>query len=262
MTMKTFTSTNTEEALEKVAREFGEDAYIIKTEKVDGLVTVTASNTAPSPVERETRKTDAPLTYGKPQASHGSFHSVISSRHLSATLIFGRPGCGKTSFIYKFLLDRQDSEIHYLRDGQNNLLANSNSAVAAGLLECNFSYHPIETNMTTIGTPIIESDLGPDPAKSIRTYREIAENYSDLNIFYLIDSFEGFRLDILENLKDIGTNIFIIYNKKDPVNRNYLKKDFVNLISACFHKPDQEFSIAIDRQEIEDLLVTINTEQQ
>jgi len=52
MDIKTFTSSNTEDALEKVARELGEDAYILKTEKIGGLVTVTASMTPP-PVKTE-----------------------------------------------------------------------------------------------------------------------------------------------------------------------------------------------------------------
>ena len=139
MTTKKFTSANIEETLEQVARELGEDAFIIKTERVDGLVSVTASTVGQ-------KKNSPSISESNPALSGykvNNFQKIINDPNLGSTLVFGQPGSGKTTFIRKFLLDRNDQNIHYIRHGENHLFANTNSAILAGVLECDFSYGPI-----------------------------------------------------------------------------------------------------------------------
>ena len=155
MTTKKFTSANIEETLEQVARELGEDAFIIKTEKVDGLVSITASTVEPEkkqPLDINESNT-APSGH-----KVNNFQKIINDPNLGGTLVFGQPGSGKTTFIRKFLLDRNDQNIHYIRHGENHLF-NNTSAILAGVLECDFSYGPIRQMSTIDGATVVETDI-------------------------------------------------------------------------------------------------------
>ncbi len=84
MTTKKFTSANIDEALEKVARELGEDAFIIKTEKVDGLVSVTASTIEPEKkITPETNEGSATRTTYR----GNNFQNIINDPNLKPTLV-------------------------------------------------------------------------------------------------------------------------------------------------------------------------------
>ena len=86
MTTKKFTSANIEETLEQVARELGEDAFIIKTERVDGLVSVTASTVEPE------KKQPFEISESNPALSDykvNNFQKIINDPNLGSTLVFG-----------------------------------------------------------------------------------------------------------------------------------------------------------------------------
>ena len=245
MNEKKFTSTNIEDALEKVAQDLGEDAYVLKTEKKDGMVVVTASTSAPSPVRKPSKK--LPPTKESP---NDKFETLISNKTLDPTLFIGLPGCGKTTILYNFLINRNDSNIHYIRDGENHLLANSNSAIVASLLECQFSYQPILAGNPSQNTPVIEANIFYDDHKKSNLYQNIFSNYTKFNIFYVIDSFENFEDKIFDDVTLGDANFHIIYNKKNHTKNNYLNFGYMKYISALAHKVGGHFHIVTDKDEI------------
>jgi len=252
MTTKKFTSANIDEALEKVARELGEDAFIIKTEKVDGLVSVTASTIEPEKkITPETYEGSATRTTYRAN----NFQNFIIDPNLKPTLVFGQPGSGKTTLIRKLLLDRNDQNIHYLRDGENHLFANTNSAILAGILECDFSYGPIRRMSTIDGTKVIETDIEDIDQGEPSLYQKLIASGQIPNAIYVIDSFETIQLSLVEKLKP-----FIVYNKKDPKLSNYLKQSDVDRISAAMFRDRQGYEIEADRDTLRAMLA-IDTSQ-
>ena len=252
MTTKKFTSSNIDEALEKVARELGEDAFIIKTEKIEGLVSITASTVEPEKkITPNTNKASATgATYRE-----DNFQKIIDDPDLRPTLVFGQPGSGKTTFIRKLLLDRNDQNIHYVRDGENHLFANTNSAILAGILECDFSYGPIRRMSMIDGTKVIETDIEDIDQIEPSLYQKLIASGQIPNAVYVIDSFETIQLHLVEKL-----NPFIIYNKKDPKLSNYLKQSDVDKISAVMFRHRQGYEIEADRDKLRAMLA-IDTSQ-
>ena len=252
MTTKKFTSANIDDALEKVARELGEDAFVIKTEKIDGLVSVTASTVEPEKkITSDTNRGSATTN-----AYRGNnFHNIINDSDLMPTLVFGQPGSGKTTFIRKLLLDRDDQNIHYIRNGENHLFANTNSAILAGVLECDFSYGPIRRMSTIDGTKVIETDIEDIDQGEPLLYEKLIAAGQIPNAIYVIDSFETIQLSLVEKLKP-----FIVYNKKDPKLSNYLKQSDVDRISAAMFRDRQGYEIEADRDTLRAMLA-IDTSQ-
>jgi len=252
MTTKKFTSANIDEALEKVARELGEDAFIIKTEKVEGLVSVTASTVEPE--KKIAPDTNEGSTSGATYIGN-NFQNIINDPDLKPTLVFGQPGSGKTTFIRKLLLDRNDQNIHYLRDGENHLFANTNSAILAGILECDFSYGPIRRMSTIDGTKVIETDIEDIDQGEPSLYQKLIASGQIPNAIYVIDSFETIQLSLVEKLRP-----FIVYNKKDPKLSNYLKQSDVDRISAAMFRDRQGYEIEANRDTLRAMLA-IDTSQ-
>lgn len=250
MTTKKFTSANIDDALEKVARELGEDAFVIKTEKIDGLVSVTASTVEPekkitSDTNRGTATTNA--------YRGNNFHNIINDSDLMPTLVFGQPGSGKTTFIRKLLLDRDDQNIHYIRNGENHLFANTNSAILAGVLECNFSYGPIRRISTIDRATIIETDIEDIDQGEPSLYQTLIASGQIRNAVYVIDSFESIQLSLVEKLKP-----FIVYNKKDSKLRSYLKQSYLDIISAAMFRDRRGYEILADHDKLKTML-SVNT---
>ena len=251
MTTKKFTSANIEETLEQVARELGEDAFIIKTEKVDGLVSVTASTVEPE------KKQPINLGESNPAASGykvNNFQKIINDPNLGATLVFGQPGSGKTTFIRKFLLDRNDQNIHYIRHGENHLFANTNSAILAGVLECDFSYGPIRRMSTIDGTTVVETDIEDIGHGESTFYRRLIASGQIQRAIYVIDAFETIQLRLIEKFSKEQLMPFVVYNKKDTKLRNYLKQSYVDIISAAMHRDCEGYQIIADHDKIQRML--------
>ncbi|MEK9847704.1 MAG: hypothetical protein VW445_07780 [Rhodospirillaceae bacterium] len=251
MDIKTFTSSNTEDALEKVARELGEDAYILKTEKIGGLVTVTASMTPP-PVKTEQKDNlkTTPETAPIP-ITRGNLREIIDAPTLLPTLVCGLPGSGKTSFLHKFLMDRHDRNIHYIRNGQNHLLANQNSALVASLLECDFSYrHAKENILSGESVPIIECDQIDIEKTGTLPYQAMINKFGSINICYIVESFETIQTDFLQSFANTNSNFFLIYNKKHPHLERFLRDDFVELISAVYCRLEEKNTLITKSEEI------------
>ncbi len=245
MNEKKFTSTNIEDALEKVAQDLGEDAYVLKTEKKDGKVIVTASTSAPSPERKGNKKQTSTK-----ETPNDKFKTLISEQKLDPTLFIGLPGCGKTTILYNFLLNRSDTNIHYIRDGENHLLANSNSAIVASLLECQFSYQPILASNISQSTPVIEANIFYNDYAKSNLYQKIFSNYTSFNIFYVIDSFENFEDKIFDDVTLRDANFHIIYNKKNHAKENYLNFGYMKYISALTNEVGGQFHIVTDKDEI------------
>jgi GTPase SAR1 family protein len=251
MTTKKFTSANIEETLEQVARELGEDAFIIKTERVDGLVSVTASTVEPE------KKQHLKISESNPALSGykvNNFQKIINDPNLGSTLVFGQPGSGKTTFIRKFLLDRNDQNIHYIRHGENHLFANTNSAILAGVLECDFSYGPIRQMSTIDGATVVETDIEGIGYGESPFYQRLMASGQIQRAIYVIDAFETIQLRLIEKLSKEQLTPFVVYNKKDTKLRNYLKQSYVDIISAAIHRDSEGYQIITDHDKIQKML--------
>ena len=257
MTTKKFTSANIEEALEQVARELGEDAFIIKTERVDGLVSVTASTVEPEKKQTlNTDKRDGALKDYKVN----NFQNIIKDPDLSPILVFGQPGSGKTTFIRKFLLDRNDPNIHYIRHGENHLFANTNSAILAGVLECDFSYGPIRQMSEIDGATVVEIDIDDINHGDPSFYQKLMATGQIQRAIYVIDAFETIQLSLMEKFSREQIMPFVVYNKKDTKLRNYLRQSYVDIISAAMYRDCEGYEIISDHKKIQKMLAINKTQ--